>query len=156
MPSSPASVGLAGAHSLTKTQAMEPSRQTWSSYGPPYPLGRWSFKVFFFCDRYERHSCFLCVCVCMRVCGRTILNTTSRTIPTHTSSEFQEHPPRSTAAVQPRYSSSNSGTTLTPRGLMHHTSIGTPVFPLYNLRQPRDFKSSTSEGEPFYCIILLQ
>ena len=20
---------------------MEPSRQTWSSYGPPYPLGRW-------------------------------------------------------------------------------------------------------------------
>ena len=25
-----------------KTQAMEPSRQTWSSYGPPYPLGRWS------------------------------------------------------------------------------------------------------------------
>ena len=21
---------------------MEPSRQTWSSYGPPYPLGRWS------------------------------------------------------------------------------------------------------------------
>ena len=24
-----------------KTQAMEPSRQTWSSYGPPYPLGRW-------------------------------------------------------------------------------------------------------------------
>ena len=29
------------AHPLTKTQAMEPSRQTWSSYGPPYPLGRW-------------------------------------------------------------------------------------------------------------------
>ena len=21
---------------------MEPSRQTWPSYGPPYPLGRWS------------------------------------------------------------------------------------------------------------------
>ena len=21
---------------------MEPSRQTWSSYGPPYPLGHWS------------------------------------------------------------------------------------------------------------------
>ena len=23
---------------------MEPSRQTWSSYGPPYPLGRWSLR----------------------------------------------------------------------------------------------------------------
>ena len=42
MPSSPGSVGLARAHPVTKTQAMEPSRQTWSSYGPPYPLGRWS------------------------------------------------------------------------------------------------------------------
>ena len=42
MPSSPGSVGRARAHPLTKTQAMEPSRQTWSSYGPPYPLGRWS------------------------------------------------------------------------------------------------------------------
>ena len=41
MPSSPGSVGLARAHPLTKNQAMEPSRQTWSSYGPPYPLGRW-------------------------------------------------------------------------------------------------------------------
>ena len=41
MPSSPGSVGLARAHPLTSTQAMEPSRQTWSSYGPPYPLGRW-------------------------------------------------------------------------------------------------------------------
>ena len=30
------------AHPLTKTQAMEPSRRTRSSYGPPYPLGRWS------------------------------------------------------------------------------------------------------------------
>ena len=40
--SSPGSVGLAQAHPLTKTQAMEPSRQTWSRYGPPYPLGRWS------------------------------------------------------------------------------------------------------------------
>ena len=42
MSSSPGSVGLARAHPRTKTQAMEPSRQTWSSYGPPYPLGRWS------------------------------------------------------------------------------------------------------------------
>ena len=42
MSSSPGSVGLARAHPLTKTQAMEPSRQTWCSYGPPYPLGRWS------------------------------------------------------------------------------------------------------------------
>ena len=40
MPSYPDSVGLARAHPLTKTQAMGPSRQTWSSYGPPYPLGR--------------------------------------------------------------------------------------------------------------------
>ena len=40
--SSPGSVGLARPHPLTKTQAMKPSRQTWSSYGPPYPLGRWS------------------------------------------------------------------------------------------------------------------
>ena len=31
---------LARAHPLTKTQAMEPSRQIWSSYGPPYlPVG---------------------------------------------------------------------------------------------------------------------
>ena len=42
MSSSPGSVGLARAHPLTKTQAMEPSRQTWSSYGSPSPLGRWS------------------------------------------------------------------------------------------------------------------
>ena len=42
MPSSPGSVGLARAHPLTKTQAMEPSRQTRSGYGPPYRLGRWS------------------------------------------------------------------------------------------------------------------
>ena len=40
MPSSPGSVGLARAHPLTKTQATEPSRQTRSSYGLPYPLGR--------------------------------------------------------------------------------------------------------------------
>ena len=42
-PSSPGSVGLlrlARAHPLTKTRAMEPSHQTRSSYGPPYPLGR--------------------------------------------------------------------------------------------------------------------
>ena len=42
MPSSPGSMGLARAHPLTKSQATEPSRQTWSRYGPPYPLGRWS------------------------------------------------------------------------------------------------------------------
>ena len=41
-PSSPSSVGLARDHPLTKTQATEPSRQTRSSYGPLYPLGRWS------------------------------------------------------------------------------------------------------------------
>ena len=46
MSSSPGSVGLARAHPLTKTQAMEPSRQTLSSYGPPYPLGRWSLLLF--------------------------------------------------------------------------------------------------------------
>ena len=45
MPSSPGSVGLARAHPLIKTQAMESSRQTWSSYGPPYPLGRWSSEL---------------------------------------------------------------------------------------------------------------
>ena len=39
-------MGLARAHPLTKTQAMEPSRQTRSSYGPPYPLGRWSSVTF--------------------------------------------------------------------------------------------------------------
>ena len=33
------------AHPLTKTGAMEPPRQTWSSYGPPYPLGRWSSET---------------------------------------------------------------------------------------------------------------
>ena len=49
MSSSPGSVGLARAHPLTKTQAMEPSRQTWSSHGPPYPLGRWS------CARTNEH-----------------------------------------------------------------------------------------------------
>ena len=41
MPSSPGSVGLALAHPLTKTKAVESSRQTWSSYGSPYPLRRW-------------------------------------------------------------------------------------------------------------------
>ena len=49
MPSSPGNAGLARAHPLTKTQAMEPSRQTWSSHGPPYPLGRWS------CARTNEH-----------------------------------------------------------------------------------------------------
>ena len=44
-PSSPVSVGLARAYPLTKTQAVEPSRQTRSSYGPPYRLGRWSSAV---------------------------------------------------------------------------------------------------------------
>ena len=42
MSSSPGSMGLARAHPLTKTQDMESFRQTWSSYGPPYPVGRWS------------------------------------------------------------------------------------------------------------------
>ena len=42
MSSSPGSVGLARAHPLAKAQAMEPSRQTRSSYGPPYTLGRLS------------------------------------------------------------------------------------------------------------------
>ena len=42
MPTSPGSVGLARAHPLTKTHVMKPSRHTWSSYGPPYPLGCWS------------------------------------------------------------------------------------------------------------------
>ena len=45
MSSSPGIVGLARAHPLTKTQAMESSRQTWSSYGPPYPLGRWLYII---------------------------------------------------------------------------------------------------------------
>ena len=36
--SPPGSVGLARAHSLTKTEAMRPSHRTWSSYGLPYPL----------------------------------------------------------------------------------------------------------------------
>ena len=44
---SPGSVELARVHPLTKTHAMEPSRQTWSSYGPPYPLGRWSSDAYF-------------------------------------------------------------------------------------------------------------
>ena len=39
------SVGLARAHPLAKSEAMEPSRQTWSSYGPTYTLGRWSSEV---------------------------------------------------------------------------------------------------------------
>ena len=43
MSSSPGIVGLARAHPLTKTQAVEPSRQTWSSHGPPYPLERWRY-----------------------------------------------------------------------------------------------------------------
>ena len=41
----PGSVGLARAHPLTKTEAMRPSRRTWSSYRPPYPFGRWSSDV---------------------------------------------------------------------------------------------------------------
>ena len=40
-PSSPGSVGLARVHPLTQTQAMEPSCRARSSYGPPYPFGRW-------------------------------------------------------------------------------------------------------------------
>ena len=40
-PSSPGSVGLARAHPLTKPRLWSLPRQTRSSYGPPYPLGRW-------------------------------------------------------------------------------------------------------------------
>ena len=58
MSSSPGSVGLARAHPLTKTQAMEPSRQTWSSYGPPYPLGRWSSVVQLSNLQNVRGECF--------------------------------------------------------------------------------------------------
>ena len=46
MISSPGSVRLARAYPLTKGQAMEFFRQTRSSYGPPYPLGRWSSVAF--------------------------------------------------------------------------------------------------------------
>ena len=42
IPSRPGNVGHARAYPSTKAQALEPSRQTRSSYGPPFPLGRWS------------------------------------------------------------------------------------------------------------------
>ena len=44
MPSSQASLGLVRTHPLTKPPSMPPSRRTRSSYGPPYPLGRWSLE----------------------------------------------------------------------------------------------------------------
>ena len=58
MPSSPGGVGLARAHPLTKPQAMEPSRQTRSSYGPPYPLGRWSSAA---TTCYPNIYCIICI-----------------------------------------------------------------------------------------------
>ena len=67
MPSSPGSVGLARAHPLTKTQAMEPFRQTWSSYGPPYPLGRWSL-VCALCAVCCAVCCVLCAVRCVLLC----------------------------------------------------------------------------------------
>ena len=39
--SPPDSVALARAHPPAKTEGMGPSRPAWSSYGQPYPLGRW-------------------------------------------------------------------------------------------------------------------
>ena len=63
-PSTPGCVGLVRAHPLTKTQALEPSRQTRSSYGPLYPLRRWSSVAFahrvvvFVVQRIDRYSYF--------------------------------------------------------------------------------------------------
>ena len=73
MPSSAGSVGLARAHPLTKTQAMEPSRETRSSHGPPYlPVGALVlyFLVLFF---YERNTVSLNSPLIFRVLLRVIV-----------------------------------------------------------------------------------
>ena len=76
-PSSPGSVGLARAHPLTKTQAMEPSRQTRSSYGPPYPLGRWSSEYVSRAARwYDRQPhCFQSILIASSIISKPHLQT---------------------------------------------------------------------------------
>ena len=82
-----------------------------------------------------------CVRVCV-LCVRAILNTCQRGTNSNPYFEFQ-----SIRVVQQRHNSSSSGTTQV--NLATFIYIGTPAFPLFNLRHPRDFKSFTSrEGEP--------
>ena len=69
---------------------------------------------------------FLCVMECV-LCGRAILNTTTWTIPTQTSFEFQKHP-RSTSAVKQEQQWCNTSepnaaytTVYTIPPVVHHT-----------------------------------
>ena len=78
------------------------------------------------------NAVLLCMCMCAYFCGRAVLKQRG-TLPAHTSSEFQKHP-RSTAGVQHQQTSQGA----------HTYEIGTPVFPLFNLRHPQHFKSTTS------------
>ena len=57
------------------------------------------------------------------------------TIPTHTSSEFEKHPPRSASAEVHNTSKPHT---------MAHTHMGTPGSPLSTCETPRDVKSTTS------------
>ena len=59
------------------------------------------------------------------------------TIPTHTCSEFQKHPRSDSSGTIPVY-------------LATLTYMRTPLFPLFNLRQPRDFKPTTSRRGTLY------
>ena len=58
-------VGLARAHPLTKTQAMEPSRQTRSNYGTPYWGVGPQIVLFCFFSRYSTYVFFLSFEICL-------------------------------------------------------------------------------------------
>ena len=104
------------------------------------------FKICFFVTATNGASVCMRVCV---LCGCTILNTTTWTISTHTSCE-------ETRAVQQHYNSkSTRGTTpatstyCTSR-LIYIRTIGTLVFPLFNLRHPGISGPTTSRRGTLY------
>ena len=84
MPSSPGpgSVGLARAHPLTKTQAMEPSRQTQSSHGPPYqPVGALVLNIVVVSVYIRMYD----TSICMRSRRRGVASTDQDQAPKHQS-----------------------------------------------------------------------
>ena len=86
----------------------------------------------------------VCVRVCV-LCGRAIPNTTRDGSNPH-SLRISKHSRSAVAAVSYSSSSSSSSSSsgTTPANLASLIHIGTPVFPLFNLRYPRDFTTSTT------------
>ena len=92
------------------------------------------------------------VCACVRAILNTVLS--SWTTPSNTSSGFQKHP-RSTSSSGTAAAAAAAAVQhlhRTSRGLIY---LGAPVFPLCNLRHPRDLKSTTSRRGTLYYVPIL-